>query len=75
MSSSLWLPADRTADRTLTSGTLDEHEDGVADDHVTLWCDGACVADFVLPRGRGEAFLRDCGLKRHQSDSAQEPQG
>lgn len=58
---SMWLAPDTAAERALTSGVLDEFDDG-SDDRVTLYCDGKRVAAFTVPRGRGEAFLRDCGL-------------
>ncbi len=59
---STWLPPDPAAVRALSSAKLQESDD--ADDLVTLFCDGKRVAEFTVPRGRGESFLLDCGLER-----------
>lgn len=60
--SSLWLPADATAERTLTSATLDEAPG--APDRLELYVHGEKVAAFELPAGQGAAFLADCGLAK-----------
>lgn len=62
-SSSLWLPASPSADRVLTSATLEIGADDV-EDRVSLYVLGECVVQFGVPHGRGAQFLGECGMTR-----------